>query len=227
MSQQVPRWHWGRGRSHSPLTVPATARYRVARGVFGGTFDPPHLGHLVLAEAARAELGLSEVVFMPAAQPPHKVGRPITPTAHRVAMVRHAVASHARFALSTLDAEREGPSYTLDTMLRLRERWGDTVTIFFIIGLDSLIDLPGWHQPEKLMQLVNFAVVARPGYYADMASLERALPGLLDRVIFVPAPLIGISSTAIRERVRAGQSIRYLVPRAVERYIYDKELYLT
>ncbi len=221
----VSGWAWGAGRSRSPLVPPPTARYRAARGVFGGTFDPPHMGHLVLAEAARSELGLSEVVFMPAAQPPHKQGRAISSTEDRVAMVRGAVENNARFALSTLDAERPGPSYTVELMRHLREVWGDTVTIYFIMGLDSLVELPTWHLPDELMGLVTFAVVARPGYYVDMASLERALPGIADRVIFVPAPLIGISSTAIRERVREGASIRYLVPRPVERYIYEKRLY--
>lgn len=219
-------WHWGRGRAHSPLGIPATSRYRTARGVFGGTFDPPHIGHLILAEAARSELGLSEVVFMPAAQPPHKQGKPISPAEHRVGMVRHAIASNGRFAMSLLDAERAGPNYTVDSMRLLREEWGNTVEIFFIMGLDSLIDLPSWYKPLELLALVKLAVVARPGYHADMASLERALPGVVDRVIFVPAPLIGVSSTAIRTRVWEGDSIRYLVPRGVESYIYEHQLYV-
>jgi nicotinate-nucleotide adenylyltransferase len=226
MERPSTGWHGGWGRNHSPLRSPPTARFRAARGVFGGTFDPPHLGHLVLAEAARSELGLSEVVFMPAAQPPHKLDKPISDTRHRVEMTHLATATNGRFAVSTLDAEREGPSYTVDLMRLLRDEWGDTVTIYFIMGLDSLIDLPAWYKPEELMQLVVFAVVARPGYYVDMASLERALPGIASRVIFVPAPLIGISSTAIRHRVREGDSIRYLVPRAVERHIYEQRLYL-
>jgi nicotinate-nucleotide adenylyltransferase len=224
MNRADREWRWGRG--HSPLGHPATSRYRTARGIFGGTFDPPHIGHLILAEAARSELGLSEVVFMPAAQPPHKQGKVISPTEHRVAMVQHAIASNGRFATSLLDAEREGPNYTVDTMRLLREEWGNTVEIYFIMGLDSLIDLPSWYQPLELLNLVKLAVVARPGYHADMASLERALPGIVDRVIFVPAPLIGISSTAIRTRVQEGDSIRYLVPHGVETYIYEHQLYL-
>lgn len=220
-------WKWGRGlgNRHSPLASPTTARYPARRGIFGGTFDPPHIGHLVLAEAARSELELSEVVFMPAAQPPHKLNKVVTPTPHRVEMVKRAVASNGRFALSTLDAEREGPSYTVDSMRLLRETWGETVEIVFIMGLDSLVDLPGWHQAAELLKLVTFAVVARPGYHADMASLERQLPGVIDRVTFVPAPLIGISSTAIRQRVQASDSIRYLLPPSVERYIYEQGLY--
>lgn len=221
-------WGWGGrrpGRGRSPLPTPQTARYRPARGIFGGTFDPPHLGHLVLAEAARSVLGLSEVVFMPAGEPPHKSGRRITSADHRIAMTRSAIADNARFALSTLDAERDGPSYSVDAMQKLRERWGRTVEIYFIMGADSLVGLPSWHRPERLMRLVTFAVVARPGFYTDMATLERALPGLADRVVFVPAPLIGISSTAIRQRVAEGHSIRYLVPPTVEKYIYTHSLY--
>lgn len=219
-------WPWGRGqRRRSPLGIPTTARYRPMRGVFGGTFDPPHIGHLILAEAARSELGLSEVVFMPAAQPPHKQGRIISATDHRLAMVQHAISSNSRFALSTLDALRDGPNYTVDSMRLLREEWGDTVEIFFIMGLDSLVDLPTWHKPHELLQLVTLAVVARPGYYADMAALERLLPGVVDRTIFVPAPLIGLSSTAIRQHVQQSDSIRYLVPPGVESYIYEHRLY--
>ena len=220
-------WNWGRGigKQKSPLADPSTARYPARRGIFGGTFDPPHIGHLVLAEAARSELELSEVVFMPAAQPPHKLNKVISPTQHRVEMVKRAIASNGRFALSTLDADREGPSYTVDTMHLLRETWGETVEIVFIMGLDSLVDLPSWYKPDELLKLVNFAVVARPGYHADMASLERQLPGLVDRVTFVPAPLIGVSSTAIRKRVHDSDSIRYLVPAPVERYIYEHRLF--
>jgi nicotinate-nucleotide adenylyltransferase len=220
-------WNWGRGigKQKSPLADPATARYPVRRGIFGGTFDPPHIGHLVLAEAARSELGLSEVVFLPAAQPPHKLDKAISPTLHRVEMVKRAIASNGRFALSTLDAERAGPSYTVDSMRLLRETWGETVEIVFIMGLDSLVDLPSWYKAADLLKLVNFAVVARPGYHADMASLERQLPGVVDSVTFVPAPLIGVSSTTIRQRVHDSDSIRYLVPPSVERYIYEAQLY--
>ncbi len=226
MNSASGEWGWGRGRRRSsPLGQPATSHYRTARGIFGGTFDPPHIGHLILAETARSELGLSEVVFMPAADPPHKQGKVLTPTEHRVEMVRRAIAPNGRFALSMLDV-REGPNYTVDTMRLLREEWGNTVEIYFLLGLDSLIDLPSWHKPLELLDLVKLAVVARPGYHADMASLERALPGIVDRVVFVPAPLIGISSTAIRSRVQEGDSIRYLVPRSVETYIYEQGLYL-
>lgn len=222
-----PVWTWGAGEyvTPSPLNIPATARYRSARGVIGGTFDPPHVGHLILAEFARSELNLSEVVFVPAAQPPHKLDRKILPIEHRLAMVRLAIATNPHFALSKIDIERPGPNYTVETLSLLRERWGETVEIFFIMGLDSLVELPTWHQPTRLIQLCRLAVMARPGYQVDMAALERAVPGLSERLIFIPAPLIGISSTNIKERVSRGETITYLVPRAVEAYIHDHRLY--
>ena len=195
------------------------------RGLFGGTFDPPHMGHLVMAEAARSQLGLHEVIFMPAAQPPHKQGKKICATEQRVAMVRHAIADNEDFTLSTFEASRKGPNYTTETMRLLREEWGDRVELFFIMGLDSLVDLPLWYKPQQLIELVKLAVIARPGYHADMDTLERLLPGISKRVFFAHAPLIGISSTDIRKRVQEGQSIRYLVPREVEKYIERWGLY--
>lgn len=224
----APTWSWGAG-SHptpSPLAEPPTARHRPARGIIGGTFDPPHIGHLILAEFARAELELSEVVFIPAGQPPHKRGREVQAVEDRLAMVRLSIATNPHFALSKIDIERSGPSYTVETLRLLRQEWGETVEIYFIMGLDSLVDLPTWHQPARLIQLCRLAVMARPGYQVDMAALERAVPGVADRVVFVPAPLIGISSTNIKERVRKGDTIAYLVPRAVEAYIHDHHLYL-
>ena len=195
------------------------------RGLFGGTFDPPHMGHLVMAEAARSQLGLHEVIFMPAAQPPHKQGKKICATEQRVAMVRHAIADNEDFTLSTFEASRKGPNYTTETMRLLREEWGDRVELFFIMGLDSLVDLPLWYKPQQLIELVKLAVIARPGYHADMDTLERLLPGISKRVFFAHAPLIGISSTDIRKRVQEGKSIRYLVPRGVEQYIEEWGLY--
>ena len=195
------------------------------RGLFGGTFDPPHMGHLVMAEAARSQLGLHEVIFMPAAQPPHKQGKKISATEQRVAMVRHAIADNEDFTLSTFEASRKGPNYTTETMRLLRQEWGDRVELFFIMGLDSLVDLPLWYKPQQLIKLVKLAVIARPGYHADMDTLERLLPGISKRVFFAHAPLIGISSTDIRKRVQEGKSIRYLVPRGVEQYIEEWGLY--
>ena len=209
----------------SPLQSGIISSRRTKKGIVGGTFDPPHLGHLVMAEAARTQLALDEVVFMPAAQPPHKQGVAISSLAHRLAMVRHAIADHEHFTLSTFEATRKGLNYTTETMRLLRQAWGNQVQLFFIMGLDSLVDLPKWHQPQQLIELVHLAVIARPGYEANMGALEQHLPGITKRVTFAHAPLIGISSTDIRQRVRQGHSIRYLVPKEVEAYIEQWGLY--
>lgn len=209
----------------SPLQSGKISQRTIKRGIVGGTFDPPHLGHLVMAEAARAQLELDEVIFMPAAQPPHKQGRIISSLTHRLAMVRRAIANHEQFTLSTFEATRTGLNYTTETMRLLRQEWGNHVQLFFIMGLDSLADLPKWYQPQQLIELVHLAVIARPGYQANMEALEQHIPGITQRVTFVYAPLIGISSTNIRQRVQKGLSIRYLVPREVEAYIEQWGLY--
>lgn len=221
-------WEWGAGLRPSwaqSLPEPPTARYRPGRGIFGGTFDPPHIGHLILAEMARSALRLSEVVFIPAAQPPHKLEEEITDPKHRLAMTELAVATNDRFSLSTVDLDREGPSYTVDTLRLLRREWGQTVDIYFIIGADMLVDFPTWYEPAQILKLCRLAVVRRPGVEVDLEALEREVPGLRDRVYLVPAPLIGISSTEIRRRVRAGRTIKYLVLPEVEAYVAEQELY--
>lgn len=222
-------WEWGAGHRpswHRSLPPdPPTARYRAGRGIFGGTFDPPHMGHLILAELARSALRLNEVVFIPAAQPPHKLDEEFSDVRHRLEMTRLAIAGNEHFSLSTIEVDRGGPSYTVDTLRTLRQEWGETVDIYFIIGADSLVEFPSWHRPEEILEMCRLAVVRRPGIDIDFDALERQLPGIEDRTYFVPAPLIEISSTKVREQVAADRSIRYLVPRAVERYIYQQGLY--
>lgn len=193
-------------------------------GVLGGTFDPVHLGHLIIAQEASYRLGLERVLFLPAGQPWLKEGRPITPAHHRLEMLRRAIAGDPAFALSTLEVERPGPSYTVDTLpLLKREARGE---LYFILGLDSLADLPRWHQPERLIRLCRLVGMPRPGYSSlDLAALERAIPGVGERVVLLPDPEIGISATEIRGRVARGQPIRYLVPEAVEGYIREQGLY--
>lgn len=222
-------WEWGAGHRaswHRSLPPdPPTARYRPGRGVFGGTFDPPHTGHLILAELARSALRLSEVVFIPAAQPPHKLDEQFADATDRMEMTRRAIAGNERFSLSTIELDRDGASYTVDTLRQLRQEWGETVDIYFILGADSLVDFPTWYNPAEILEMCRLAVVRRPGVEVDFAELETQLPGIEDRTYFVPAPLIEISSTKVRERVAAGRSVRYLVPRAVEKYIYEYGLY--
>ncbi|MFQ6016360.1 MAG: nicotinate-nucleotide adenylyltransferase [Anaerolineae bacterium] len=196
-------------------------------GVFGGTFDPIHCGHLVAAEEARVRLNLREVIFAPATIPPHKVGEVITPIEHRLAMIRLAIASNPHFTLSLVDVNRPGPAYTVDSIHLLQEEWGPEVKIYFIMGLDSLEEILTWHRPELLIQSCHLAVVNRPGHNADLSTLENSLPGLSRRVTFVPMPQLDISSTDLQRRVREGRSIKYLVPEAVEAYIHSHGLYLS
>jgi nicotinate-nucleotide adenylyltransferase len=195
-------------------------------GVLGGTFDPIHIGHLVVAEEARIKLGLREVLFVPAGQPWLKLGRNITLAVHRVEMVRCAIADNPHFKLCTLEVERPGPSYTVDTLTMLRKQLGSEASFFFILGRDTLAELPLWKEPEKLVQLCRLVVAPRLGS-KDLKHLETAIPRLLDKVIQLDMPVIGISSSGIRQRIAQGLSIRYLVPAEVEKYITEHKIYPT
>lgn len=195
-------------------------------GVLGGTFDPVHIGHLVVAEEARIRLGFKEVLFVPAGQPWLKLDRNITPVVHRVEMVRRAIADNPHFKLCTIEVERPGPSYTVDTLTRLQKQLGSEASLFFIIGRDTLAELPLWKEPEKLIQLCRLVVAPRLGS-KDLKHLETAIPGLLDKVIQLDMPVIGISSSGIRQRIAQGLSIRYWVPAEVEKYIAERKIYPT
>ena len=194
-------------------------------GVLGGTFDPIHIGHLVVAEEARIKLGFNEVLFVPAGQPWLKLDRNITPADHRVEMVRRAIADNPHFKICTLEVERPGPSYTVDTLTMLREQLGSEASLFFILGHDTLAELPSWKEPKKLVQLCRLVVAPRLGS-KDLKHLETSIPGLLDKVIQLDMPVIGISSAEIRQRIAQGLSIRYLVPAEVEKYIKRNGLYI-
>ena len=194
-------------------------------GVFGGTFDPIHIGHLVSAEEARMELKLERVVFLPAGLAPHKLDHAMSPVEHRLAMVELAIASNPHFAVSRVDIDRFGPSYTVDTIELLKDEWGPGVEIYFIMGSDSLLDILTWHNPGRLIRLCHFAVVSRPGYQVDLDELDALLPGVASRVQMLSAPELAISSTDIQRRGREGLSIKYQVLEAVEDYIYQHKLY--
>ncbi|NDJ76842.1 MAG: nicotinate (nicotinamide) nucleotide adenylyltransferase [Chloroflexi bacterium] len=204
---------------------PNSAKHPDRIGIYGGTFDPPHLGHLILAETAAGALNLARVLFVPAAQPPHKAPGDIrTPAHHRLAMVERAVAGNPRFALSRADMDRPGPHYSVD-MLRLLRREFPEPEFVFLIGADSLDELPTWSRPLELLALAWLGVMRRPGATPDLQHLERTLPGLTERVLWVDAPEIGISATGTAERVATGRSIRYLTPDAVCDYIEENKLY--
>jgi nicotinate-nucleotide adenylyltransferase len=195
-------------------------------GVLGGTFDPPHVGHLILAEEARTRLQLKRVLFVLAGDPWRKAGQEVTPVEHRLAMVRLLVASDPYFEVSTLEVERQGPSYTVDTLEALHQQYGPGLELYFILGEDALHDLPNWKEPARLISLAWLAVAPRPPERGrTRAGLEAAVPGLSRRIVPLPMPTIDISSTALRERPRAGLSLRYLVPLSVEEYIRRHGLY--
>jgi nicotinate-nucleotide adenylyltransferase len=198
-------------------------------GVLGGTFDPVHYGHLVIAEEVYATLKLAQMVFVPAGHPPHKTGEVITPAEHRLAMLELAIASNAHFTISRVDLDRPGPSYTVDTLRLLREQWGEQTAIYFVIGWDSLEELLTWYDaPGILQQLTYLVAVRRPGYeeaaeYQD--GLESRLPGIKQRLLIVEAPQFEISATDLRSRVAEGRPIKYQTPESVEQYIVQYGLY--
>jgi nicotinate-nucleotide adenylyltransferase len=195
-------------------------------GILGGTFDPIHYGHLVIAEECRHRLRLDQVLFVPASQPPHKRGRTISPAVHRLAMVELAIAGNPAFSLSRIELERTGPSYSVDTLAQLREEHGEGAGLFFIVGLDALPDLLTWHKPQRILQLATLAAVTRPGYEFDLSHIVRQIPEAAERIVYVPAPSLDLSSTELRRRVTAGLPIRYQVPDAVERYVREQGLYM-
>lgn len=208
---------------------PAAAVVVGSVGILGGTFDPIHLGHLAIGEEVREVLGLERVLFVPAAEPPHKRDRRHSDPEHRLAMVRLAVADNPAFEASGIELERDGPSYSADTLSELHRRAADegrSADLTFILSGEALRGLPDWHDPVRILTLARLAVVPRHGStMPDRGWVAERFPGLEDRVAFLSGPLLAISGTAVRARVAAGRSIRYLVPDAVRRYIDDHGLY--
>jgi nicotinate-nucleotide adenylyltransferase len=195
-------------------------------GILGGTFDPVHRGHLAIAGEAMARLELAAVYFVPASLTPLKEGNNILPAVHRVEMVRLAIAGNLCFKLSTVEIDRPGISYTVDTIARLKEQFGPGTELFFIIGMDSLAQLPRWKDPSRIIRLCRLVVFPRPGYrIPDLESLEVAIPGIKERVILLDKPLMDISATEIRERVLSSRSVDDLVPGPVAEYIEKHKLY--
>ena len=194
-------------------------------GIFGGTFDPPHIGHLILAAEARDELHLDQVLWVVTPDPPHKTGRTISPLAVRLALVQAALAQDASFEISRIEIDRPGPHYSVDTV-RLLERENPGADLYYLMGGDSLHDLPAWVRPQEFVDcLAGIGVMRRPQDFVDLSWLERALPGIVDKVHFVNAPLLEISSTSIRERIARGNHYRYFLPPAVFEIIQAKKLY--
>jgi nicotinate-nucleotide adenylyltransferase len=195
-------------------------------GLLGGTFDPVHFGHLRVAEEARERLALEQILFLPAPQPWRKAGRRITPVEHRLAMVRLAVAANPAFAVSTVELEQQGPTYTAETLAALHAELGPGATLYFILGTDALRDLPHWYRPERIVALARLAVVVRPGRrMPDLSEFETRVPGLSAAIERVETTRLEVSSTALRRLLAEGRSARYLVPDPVLAYIEEHVLY--
>ncbi len=195
-------------------------------GVLGGTFDPIHTAHLVMADEVRVRLNLDEILFVPAGEPWLKTAHFISLAEHRVQMVRLAIKGRPHFKLSTVEVERAGPSYTVDTIAELRQQLSIEDDIFFILGWDSVAGLPQWREPFRLIEMCYLVAVPRPSYSApDLPALESLIPGISERLVMMDKPEIDISSSEVRERVARGLAIAHLVPEAVERYIKRHGLY--
>ena len=189
-------------------------------GVLGGTFDPPHIAHLILAEQAREQVALDEVWFIPAGDPWRKANRDVTPATHRLAMTRLAIAGVPGWLVDDCEVKREGPTYTVDTLRELRERIDEEDELFLLLGEDALADIPNWHEPERLADHAYIVVAPREG-----AEGPVTLPFDPLRVVRVEMPYIAVSSTDLRARARLGRSLRFFVPEAVASYIEKNELY--
>lgn len=195
-------------------------------GILGGTFDPPHVGHLWLATLAADAIGLDRVLFMPAAQPPHKGGRLVTSAADRLLMTRLAVAGDDAFDLTIIEMERPGPSYTIDSVVELQRTYGTDASLYLLMAADSLAQIDTWRQPDELLDRIEWVVGPRPGAPApERSTLEARFGEKAGRIHLLEGPSLDVSSTQIRRRVAAGQAIRYLVPRGVEELIVDRGLY--
>jgi nicotinate-nucleotide adenylyltransferase len=203
----------------------ANFEFTVTRiGIFGGTFDPPHLGHLHLVEAARTQLKLDKILWVPTADPPHKKHQPLSAVTDRLAMVEALIAGEPAYEISRVDIDRPSPHWAADTVALLAQQFPDQQLVF-LMGGDSLHDLPTWGRPMEFLAHCSLGVMRRPQDAIDLAKLESLLPGITAKVEFVQAPPLEIASHIIRERVRAGQSLEGFVPETVARIIQAKQLY--
>lgn len=195
-----------------------------AIGVLGSAFNPPHLGHLALAQEALWQLGLAEVILVPTGQAPHKRIADDPGREARMEMTRLAAADDERFSVSALEVEREGPSYTYETLEALAEQRGDRELVF-VMGADAAVGLESWRAPERVVELASLAVARRAGVSeADVAEAMRSL-GCEGRATMLEMPQFGVSSSAVRERAKQGRPLRYLAPDAVARFIEEKGIY--
>lgn len=195
-------------------------------GVFGGTFDPVHVGHLVIATECLHVLGLNRLAFVPSASPPHKPGQKLSSPADRFAMLKLAIHERANLTVDPIEFERPGPSFTVDTLRELHKRDPDS-DLIFIMGADSLRELHLWRDPAGILEQAEVAVARRPGVDIDLAAVDQQIPGASERIRIVDVPLFGVSSSDIRRRVRAGEPIAFQLPWRVEEHIRGHCLYRT
>lgn len=194
-------------------------------GIFGGTFDPPHIGHQILAAEAQHQLELKKVLWVLTPDPPHKRGLVVTPVATRIEMVEAAIADSADFEISRVEIDRSPPHYAVDTLRRLSQSYPQSQLVY-LMGGDSLYDLPNWHLPKQfLAECHKLGVMRRPGDLINLNRLESQIPGIIQKVAFVDAPLLEIASSQIRSRIRLEQPFRYYLPLAVFRIIQEYGLY--
>lgn len=195
-------------------------------GIMGGTFDPIHYGHLVAAEMARCQFKLNKVVFIPSGSPPHKTSRDVAPAELRYAMVESAIRDNPAFDISPIEVEREGLSYTVETLRILRRAW-PAHELFFITGTDALLEIFSWHEPLEILTLIQFIGAARPGFDASdfLLKVQQEHPETQGRIHYLEVPALSISSTDIRSRVRRGEPIRYLLPESARVFIEQQGLY--
>ncbi|HHW56900.1 MAG TPA: nicotinate-nucleotide adenylyltransferase [Clostridia bacterium] len=196
-------------------------------GIMGGTFDPIHYGHLVTAEAVRAEFKLDKVIFVPAGNPPHKVKRKVTDKKHRYLMTILATITNPFFEVSTIEIDREGYTYTIDTIKEFKRSYGESTQIYFITGADAVLEILTWKSADELLKMCNFVAATRPGIESNKIDEElNKIRSLYGSVIYkVTVPSLAISSTDIRKRVAERRPIKYLLPESVERYIQKYGLY--
>ncbi len=197
-------------------------------GLMGGTFDPIHNGHLLVAQEAAWQLGLARVLFIPTGDPPHKQSHEVAPAECRLEMVRLATADNPLFEVSTIEIEREGFSYTSNTLAELSELYGPKTELFFIVGADSAAELLSWYQPEKVLTLARMVVAGRPGYSLPLDKLQAGLPEIKirERLITLDMPMVEIASNELRARIAQGAPVKYLLPDEVAEFIAEKKLYL-
>jgi len=212
-------------RADREFTIGYTTGMPETIGIYGGTFDPPHLGHLVLAAEALPQFRLTRLLWVLSPEPPHKTDRTLTPLPQRLEMLRRAIADNPDFELSTVEIDRTGPHYMLDTLHLLGNQF-PTAELVLLIGADSLRDLPGWHRPQEILSACHsLGVMRRPNTALEIDTLERSLPGLRAKLRFMEAPLLEISSRTIRSRIAKGGPYRYYLPASVYQYIEQEKLY--